>query len=365
MRYVQINSFYNGSTGTVMRGLHRELTERGEESYIFWGRRHETVSDCEQCFATKSGYLWHGAMVRLFGHSGFYSKRDTKRLLRRLDEIDPDVVHLHNVHGYYVNVEMLFRWLAEHDCQVRWTLHDCWAFTGHCIHFTMVNCTQWQSCCACDGLCPQTREYPKTIAGSRAVREDFGRKRTLFTLLPPNRMTIVTPSEWLANLVRQSFLSDYPVEIVRNKVDRSVFKPTLSDFRERYGIGGRFMVLGVASPWSERKGLPDFVSLATKLDPKRYAVVLVGLSRRQIKMLPEGVIGLERTSSPAELAAIYTAADVLFNPTHEDNYPTVNLEAEACGTPVLTRDIGGCKETIFNPQSDLFNDISEIYGHFS
>ena len=143
LRYVQLNSFYNGSTGTIMRNLHRGLTDRGVDSYIFWGRRHNTISDHEQCCASKTGYLSHGVKTRLFDRMGFYSKRDTDRLLRRLDEIDPDVVHMHNIHGYYVNIEMLFDWLASHRCQVRWTLHDCWAFTGHCAHFTYVKCAQW------------------------------------------------------------------------------------------------------------------------------------------------------------------------------------------------------------------------------
>lgn len=360
MRYVQINSFYNGSTGAIMRGLHRELSEQGEDSYIFWGRRHKTIDDREWCFATKLGYLWHGGMVRLFGHSGFYSKRDTERLLRRLDEIDPDVVHLHNLHGYYANVEMLFGWLSQHRCQVRWTLHDCWAFTGHCIYFTMVKCMQWQSHCIYKGKCPQVREYPKTIAGSRVVGEDFDRKKAAFTSLSPDRMTLVTPSKWLAELVGRSFLSKYPVEVIPNKIDKTVFKPTPSDFREHHGIGNRFMVLGVASPWAERKGLGDFVKLAGELDPERFAIVLVGLSRRQIRKLPKGIVGLERTSSPKELAAIYTAADIFFNPTWEDNYPTVNLEAEACGTPVLTRDVGGCKETVFSSESCVYRSFEQV-----
>ena len=345
LRYVQLNSFYNGSTGSIMRGLHKKLLSRGVDSYCFWGRRHETVDDRMQCCATKPEVYLHGAMTRLTDRMGFYSKRDTARLLKRLDEIDPDVVHLHNIHGYYVNMEMLFGWLSEHRCQVRWTLHDCWAFTGHCAHFTYVKCAQWRSHCAYSETCPQLDTYPKTMCKSNCVR-NFEDKRRIFTSVPPERLTLITPSRWLADLVSRSFLAKYPVEVRHNTVDTSVFKPTPSDFRERYGIGNRFMVLGVASPWTERKGLGDFVRLAEDLDSERFAIVLVGLSERQIKSLPEGVIGLTRTDSPQELAGIYSTADALFNPTVEDNYPTVNLEAEACGTPVLTYDTGGCRETI-------------------
>lgn len=359
LRYAQINSFYNGSTGAVMRSLHHSLSNRGVDSYIFWGRRHGTVNDHEQCCATRLGYLSHGAMARLDDRAGFHSKRDTARLLAKLDEIDPDVVHLHNLHGYYVNVEMLFGWLASHRCRVRWTLHDCWAFTGHCAYFTYVGCDRWGTGCH---DCPQKGVYPASflLDSSRRNWED---KRRVITNVPPERMTIVTPSHWLEGLVRDSFLRGYPVEVRRNTVDRAVFKPTLSDFRERYGIGDRFMILGVASPWSERKGLGDFTRLAKELDMGSYAVVIVGLSKNQIKQLPDGIIGLKRTSSQRELAGVYSAADVFFNPTREDNFPTVNLEAEACGTPVVSYDTGGCSETLDLPRSTVvrsYNDFLSV-----
>lgn len=361
LRYVQINSFYNGSTGTIMRNLHYGLTDRGVDSYIFWGRRHDTISDHEQCCATKLGYLSHGMKTRLFDRMGFYSKRDTSRLLAQLDKIDPDVVHLHNIHGYYVNIEMLFSWLTNHKCQVRWTLHDCWAFTGHCAHFTYVKCSQWQSHCAHFERCPQLDTYPHTVCKINCAH-NFEDKRRIFTSVPPERMTLITPSQWLADLVEKSFLKGYLVEVRHNTIDTNVFKPTPSDFRERYGIGGRFMILGVASPWTERKGLGDFIRLADELDSEKYAVVLVGLSEKQIKQLPVGVIGLTRTDSPEELAGIYSTADVFFNPTIEDNFPTVNLEAEACGTPVVTYDTGGCRETLHDLRSQAVSSFEKAWN---
>lgn len=383
LRYVQLNSFYNGSTGSIMRRLHTQLSSYGVDSYCFWGRRHETIDDHMACCASRSEVYLHGAMTRLFDRMGFYSKCDTNRLLAQLEEIDPDVVHLHNIHGYYVNIEMLFNWLASHRCQVRWTLHDCWAFTGHCAHFTYVECAQWQSHCARSKSCPQLDIYPKTICKRNCAR-NFEDKRRIFTMVPPERMTLITPSQWLAGLVGKSFLKGYPVEIRHNTIDKTVFKPTPSDFRERYGIGDRFMVLGVASPWTDRKGLGDFIGLARELDAERCVIVLIGLDSKQIKQLSKNslrakstekyselvvevfralkekkagqdvgfnLILLERTASQRELAEAYTAADIFVNPTIEDNYPTVNLEAEACGTPVLTYDTGGCSETIHNPRS--------------
>lgn len=358
LRYVQLNSFYNGSTGSIMRGLHAQLSNCGVDSYCFWGRRHATIDGHMQCCATKPEVYLHGAMTRLRDRMGFYSKRDTVRLLKRLDEIDPDVVHLHNIHGYYVNIEMLFAWLAAHRCQVRWTLHDCWALTGHCAYFTYVKCAQWMTHCAYSESCPQPDAYPKTICKSNCAR-NFEDKRRIFTSVPPERMTLICPSQWLADLVAKSFLKGYPVEVRHNTIDKAVFKPTPSDFRERYGIGDRFMILGVASPWTERKGLGDFVRLAGELDSDRYAIVLVGLSAKQMKSLPVGIIGLTRTDSPQELAGIYTTADVFFNPTVEDNYPTVNLEAEACGIPVITYDTGGCRETIADVRSHVVEGYSQ------
>ncbi|WP_165056707.1 MULTISPECIES: glycosyltransferase [unclassified Adlercreutzia] len=349
LRYAQVNSVPNGSTGGIMTRLHRELLERGVESFACWGRGRDAEDDHGFNFGSKPEFYLDVLQTRLDGRAGFHSKAATCRLLARLDEIDPDVVHLHNLHGYYVNVEMLFGWLAEHRCQVRWTLHDCWAFTGHCAYFTYVKCAQWKSHCAYEEPCRQLSTYPKTLS-KRSCARNFEDKRHIFNSIPADRMTLIVPSHWLEGLVRQSFLSNYPVEVRHNVVDRSVFKPTPSDFRERCGIGDRFMILGVASPWTERKGLGDFLRLSNELD-ENYVIVIVGLTKKQIRSLPRGIIGLERVSSPQELAVIYSAADMFFNPTKEDNYPTVNLEAEACGTLVVTYDVGGSAETTKDPLS--------------
>ena len=341
--YAHINTVPNGSTGGIMMKEHRELLAAGEESYAFWGRGRAGEGDRELRFATDAEVRLDALQTRLDGKAGFHSKAATRRLLERLGEIEPDVVHLHNLHGYYVNIEMLFEWLAARDCKVEWTLHDCWAFTGHCAYFTYVKCDKWKA--GCGNGCPQLGTYPKTYSKASCAW-NFDQKKRLFNLVPAGRMKLITPSQWLANLVGESFLSEYPVEVRRNTIDTSVFKPTPSDFRERCGIGDRFMILGVASPWTERKGLSDFVRLAGELDSEKYAIVLVGLSEKQVKELPSGIVGLTRTDSSEGLAGIYSTADVFFNPTVEDNYPTVNLEAEACGTPVVTYDTGGCRETV-------------------
>lgn len=370
--YAHINTVPNGSTGGVMMKEHKELLAAGEESYVFWGRGRVGECDHELRFATDAEVKFDALQTRLDGKAGFHSRAATKRLLERLDEIKPDVVHLHNLHGYYVNVEMLFEWLAARECCVEWTLHDCWAFTGHCAHFTYVKCAQWKSHCAYAKPCPQLDTYPKTYSKA-SCSWNFEQKKHLFNLVSVERMKLITPSQWLSNLVGESFLSRYTVKVRHNTINTSVFQPTPSDFRERHGIGERFMILGVASPWTERKGLGDFVRLADKLDGDKYAIVLVGLSEKQIQQMPEGIIGLARTDSREELAGIYTAADVFFNPTREDNYPTVNLEAEACGTSVVTYDTGGCRETLHREDSVLITSYESVvewlslrscsYGH--
>lgn len=326
-----------------MRQVTEERVALGDECWMMWGRGRAAENDHEFNFGSKPEFYLDVLQTRLDGKAGFHSKAATKRLLNKLDAIKPDVVHLHNIHGYYVNVEMLFNWLAAHSSvQVKWTLHDCWAFTGHCAYFTYVNCNKWQDG-TCGSACPLLGTYPKTFAkGSCAW--SFAWKKELFTKLPTNRLTLVTPSHWLEKLVGMSFLSKYPVEVRHNTIDTAVFKPTPSDFRERYGIGTRFMILGVASSWTERKGLNDFIKLAHELDNAKFAIVLVGLSAKQIKTMPRQLIALTRTESVRELAEAYTAADVHVQPSIEETFGMTIAEASACEIPVIVRLGSACAE---------------------
>ncbi len=367
MKYVQINAYSGGWADSIIFKKHRELVAAGDESWVFWARGNREQDEHLQRIANYPEVCLDVLQTRLDGKPGFHSKVITRRLLKKLDEIDPDVVHLHLLLGYYINVEMMFEWLSAHRCKVVWTLHDCWAFTGHCIHFTYVKCDQWRTGCACGAACPQKGTYPETFAGDGAVRWSYEQKKRLFTMLPPERVQLITPSQWLADLAKQSFLSKYDIEVVHNTINKNIFKPTPSDFRDRFGLVNRFVVLGVASKWSDRKGLADFVRLAKDLDSARFAVVLVGLSEKQITQLKgsaEQIVALPRTSTPQELAAAYTAADVFFNPTTEDNYPTVNLEAEACGTPVVTYDTGGCRETVKDGRSMVVGSYEDALNSF-
>ena len=357
MKILFINSVCGiGSTGRICTDLAKEYENNGDEVKIAYGRSN-VVSEKYRKYAVKIGgklnTKLHFLKTRLFDKHGFGSKRATNKFLKWADKYDPDVLWLHNLHGYYINVEMLFNWIKSRPkMQVKWTLHDCWAFTGHCSYFTIANCDKWKEKCE---KCPQKRKYPKSIADNSA--KNYERKKKAFTGV--KNMSLITPSKWLADLTKQSFLKDYPVEVKYNTIDTEIFKPTPSDFREKHGLKDKKIVLGVASVWDERKGLDDFVKLSQMLD-ENYKIVLAGVSDKQKKKLPKNVLAITRTNSAKELAEIYTAADVFLNLTYEDNYPTVNLEAQACGTPCITYRTGGCVESVPDENVVSCGDIRAI-----
>lgn len=338
MKIVQINSFSNGSTGNIMMDIHQELLKQGIDSYVVWGRGRKAQNKNEIYMNDKVGVYFHALYARITGKVGFASKRATKKLLKKLDDIKPDIIHLHNIHGYYINIEMLFNYIKENNIKVVWTLHDCWAFTGHCPYFTIVKCNKWKSIC---NNCPAIDRYPKSFKDNS--KWNYQMKKELFTGI--KNLMIVTPSKWLEGLVKQSFLKDYSIEVVNNGIDTNIFKPTKSDFRVKYHLENKKIILGVANVWDSRKGLNDFIKLSKIID-ENYIIVLVGVNKKQIKQLPKNIICISRTESKEELAGFYSTADIFFNPTYEDNYPTVNIEAIACGTPVLTYDTGGSPEFI-------------------
>lgn len=341
MKVLQINSVCGyGSTGRIAADLARTLSANGDECLIAYGRGQAPEDLKSIRIGKELDVSLHGVSSRMTDRHGFYSRRATQRFLKTAEEYRPDLIHLHNLHGYYLHLPTLFEWLRASGKPVVWTLHDCWAFTGHCAYFDYAGCDRWKEKCF---DCPQRKEYPASLL-SDASTWNYEQKKALFSSLPD--LTLVTPSEWLAGLVRQSFLQSYPVQTIHNGIDTAVFQPTPSDFRKRHGLQGHSIILGVASVWEPRKGLSFLEELSKRMDPSRFAVVVVGVSEKQKKGLPAHMLGLTRTDSVRELAEIYTAADVFVNPTLEDNYPTTNLEALACGTPVITFDTGGCRESV-------------------
>ena len=354
-RILFINSVCNGSTGTICKNLYKATEETGHTCCIAYGR-----GDAPEGFNTiKIGnqldiYL-HVLKARLFDASGFGSKKATKDLIRQIEEFKPDVIHLHNIHGYYVNIEILFNYLKQHpEIKKIWTLHDCWSYTGHCAYYTYAKCDKWQTCCK--GNCPNKKEYPQTVFSN--IKSNFNKKREIFSGV--ENMILITPSKWLKKEVEKSYLKDYPIEVINNGVDTNVFKPTSSTIKQQYGIEDKKVILGVASVWDKRKGLDTFIELSKELD-NQYQIVLIGLNKKQIEQLPKNIIGISRTENVQELVKWYSAANVYFNPTLEDNYPTTNLESIACGTPVITFNTGGSPESAYaNEDKIVTNDINSI-----
>ena len=340
MRVLQINSVCGfGSTGRIATDLYRVLEEQGHECLVAYGRGTAPEGINSYKIGTNLDNYLHVARTRLLDQHGYGSKKPTIELVKKIKEYDPDVIHLHNLHGYYLNLQVLFNYLAESNKPVIWTLHDCWSFTGHCAYFDYIGCDKWKYEC---GNCPQKTTYPNSYGLDNSY-QNFRKKKKLFTML--NNLTIITPSQWLANLVKESFLSKYPIQVINNGIDLENFKPTLGNFREKYNLEGKKIILGVANIWDTRKGFNTFIELSSKLD-QNYQIVLVGVTQKQKEDLPKNIIAITRTNNINELAEIYTAADIFVNPTLEEVMGLVNVEALACGTPVLTFNTGGSIECI-------------------
>lgn len=348
MRVLQINSVCGiRSTGRICTDIAEVLQRQGHECKIAYGR--ETVPEKYQNFAvrigTDFGVKLDGIKTRLLDNAGFNSVRATKRFLSWVKEYDPDIIHLHNLHGYYIHAGLLFDFLKEFGKPVIWTLHDCWSFTGHCPHFAAQGCEKWREMC---GSCPLRGEYPASLLLDNSTH-NYRRKRELFCGL--ENLQIVTVSDWLGKCAAESFLGGYPVTTIQNGVDLSVFRPTESKVAEKYGLQGKKIVLGVASAWSRHKGLEDFFRLAQMLEDD-YRVVLVGLTMQQMEHLPGNVVGIRRTDSLQELAQLYTAAYVHVSMSREETMGLTIIEANACGTPVVVFDSTALPE-IVTPDTGL------------
>lgn len=328
-----------GSTGRICTDLAIELERLGHTVKIAFAR--DGVDVKFEKYAVQIGtdvdVKLHALKARAFDAAGFGSKRATVRFIEWVEEYDPDVIHLHNIHGYYLNIEVLFNYLRYCGKKIIWTLHDCWAFTGHSAYCDAANCERWITGCH---DCPNMKEYPASLVDRS--KENWAKKKILMDGIP--NLIIVTPSEWLARLVRKSFLAQYQVKVIHNGIDTSQFYPMENDTREFFGIGDKFMLLGVSTSWDEMKGYTDFLKLADMLGDE-YQIVLVGLTKTQKEKLPKRIIGIERTNSVKELAQIYSSADLFLNLSYCENYPTVNIEATACGTPILTYKTGGSPES--------------------
>jgi len=341
MKYLFINSVAGfGSTGRIAAESCRQLMEEGHECVLAFGRDKANCEDIQTVqIGSSLDVRLHGLRCRLLDDHGFGSRGATRQFLKWVREYDPDVIWLHNIHGYYIHIGELFSYLSSCGKEIRWTLHDCWTFTGHCAYFDMVGCDRWKTGCH---HCPQKGAYPASM-GLDGSRRNYEKKKRLFTGIP--NLTLVVPSHWLEKRVKAGFLKDYPVEVEYNTIDRNVFKPTAGDFREKHGLEGKTVLLGVASVWDQRKGLQDFVELAEMLEDP-YRIVLIGLTESQISALPANILGLPRTNSLDELVQAYSAADLFLNPSAEETFGMTTLEALSCGTEAIVYRDTACEEIV-------------------
>lgn len=339
---LEINSINYSSTGNITLNIAKTARKEGYKVYtsckysrvgakfqyedqIYIGSRLERVV-CEE-------------LAYITGLKDHFNIIGTYKFLKKIDEIKPDLIHLHSLTDTYINLNMLFKYIRKHKIPVVWTFHDAWAMTGQCFVFETIGCRKWIEGC---GHCPQLHEKPASLFLDNTSYL-WRKKKKMFTSIP--NLTIATPSNWLKDLVKQSYFKDYPVTVINNGINLDLFKPEESDFREKHNIQNSFIILGVAARWPMRKGLDVFIRLAKEL-PDKFKIVMVGTNEETDKLLPENILSIHKTFNQQQLVEIYTAADLFITPTREDNFPTVNIEALACGTPVLTYRTGGSPEII-------------------
>ena len=323
------------STGKITESIAKLAMESGWECHIMHGARcvGNTIQKHYQVSSLLGEYL-HFAESLLFDRHGLASRMATKKVIQKIKEINPDIIQLHCVHGYYINYKYLFEYLNTTEIPVVWTFHDCWAFTGHCAHFVTADCNKWKEEGCHD--CPLLKDYPKALTDRS--KKNFSLKKELFS--SNKNLHIVAVSQWLASYAKDSFLGNKDIRVINNGIDTNIFNPCSKKTSEK------FIILGVASAWNKDKGLIDFYKLRELLPIEDFDITLVGLSKEQVAQLPIGITGITRTNSVQELAKLYSEADVFVNPTYADSFPTVNMEALACGTPVITYKTGGSPEAI-------------------
>ena len=336
---LQINVTANwGSTGRIAEEIGQTAMANGWESHIAYGRRANASTSNLIKIGCKCDVYTHYLRNRLFDEEGLGSKRATHKLIERIKDLNPDIIHLHNIHDHWLNYPVLFECLANINTPVIWTIHDCWAFTGHCAYYDSAGCRRWQTGCY---DCPQREGHPDFLFLDHSTQNYAAKKKWFMSL---KEMTLVPVSNWLAGEVQKSFLGKYPIKVIHNGIDTDVFSPCAVD-KKKFGLGGKFVVLGVASVWSSRKGLSDFIELRKAL-PEDCVIVLIGLSQKQISSLPDGIVGISRTNNVQELVEYYSMADVYINTSIEETLGLTSIESQSCGTPTIVYNATACPETI-------------------
>ncbi len=342
MKLVQINTVCNGGTGKIMQAIQIEAEKAGFETISFVGRRQVYQSPRCERYGGFFSFWTHVFINTVFDKQGYGSYFSTRKIIKRLRQEQPDIIHLHNLHGYYLNLPLLFQYLGnEFQGKIFWTFHDCWPFTGHCAHFVKAGCDKWKKECF---DCPNKKQYPISWFFDSSKSNYYVKKRWFSNL---KNLSIIVPSNWMKEMVEQSFMRDYPLYIISNGIDLSIFRKREDTLiREKYRIPEeKKILLGVAANWMLDKGLKDFINLSEVI-PAEYVIVLVGLSAKQIRKMPKNIIGIKRTEDMNELAEIYSAAHIFINPSEEESFSLVTVEAMACGTPVIVRDTSAVRELV-------------------
>ena len=342
----QINTVCNsGSTGRIAENIAKTAAMNGWDNYVAFGRNSQKSKSAKMYqMGTQFSFYLNVLSARFFDNDGFLNSANTRKLVECIDGVSPSVIHIHNLHGYYADIRVLFNYIKNRGIPTVITLHDCWFFTGHCPYFTFNGCDKWKNVCK---KCPQKRGYPKSLLFDNSTG-NFIAKKSLFDDF--DNLTLVPVSDWLSGLLENSFLRRKQKVVIKNGIDLGIFNPRQFDesFCKKYQIPNKFKILGVASVWGRRKGFQDFVELSKKLS-QGEVIVLVGLNKKQVSYIKnnfENIIPIERTENVDDLAKLYSMCDVFFNPTYEDNYPTTNLEAQACGIPVVSYKTGGACESL-------------------
>ena len=338
MNIVEINITYGiGSTGRIVRDLANRFEELNWNCYTVAGYSLDNAN--RNVFSLFNNYpssdKINTIINRISGKTGYRQKKKTAVAVEWMNEKKPDLIHLHNIHGDWINIKYLFEYIKENRIPVIWTLHDCWAFTGRCSHFELNGCEKWKTGCF---SCKYKNVYPCTYFADHS-KKMWRDKYDLFRGI--DNLILVTPSHWLSGYVKHSFLSEYDTKVIHNGINTDVFKLKAQEKKSNVKY-----ILGAANSWSKTKGLDDFISLDKIIDHNKYKIVLVGLNETQMKTVPDSIDKLPRTNSPAELAELYNIADYYVNFTYQDNFPTTNLEALCCGCPVITYDTGGSPESV-------------------
>lgn len=335
----------NTSTGRIMQEIGELAMQHGWRSCIAYSKGRDGIKSCQSeviPVGNKWSTIWHGLETRLFDRHGLASNEATRLFVKQIQELKPDVIHIHNIHGYFLNYQILFDFLAQSNIPVVWTVHDCWLYTGHCYYYSYAGCNKWQTGC---GHCPQKKEFPASWLIDRS-HQNYEDKKQAFTSLPLDQLTIVPVSEWIREEMQHSFFQNNQFHVIHNGINTNIFNIyNPEQVKQKYELNGKHILLGVASIWSREKGFDDCIQMADFLHPDEM-LVLVGVRPEQQKKLKKNMLGIPRTENIHQLAELYAAADAFINPTWQDNYPTVNLEAIACGTPVVTYRTGGSIEAI-------------------